>query len=76
MDEFVVNYVDRLKDKKLVSIDSESDLEKSLFTKVSAAATSGAGRVSTTEEKDLETFIKDVLGEKVSKHSISFVYYP
>mmetsp|Transcript_17289 Transcript_17289/g.52344 ORF Transcript_17289/g.52344 Transcript_17289/m.52344 type:complete len:390 (+) Transcript_17289:241-1410(+) len=71
IDEFVVNSIEGFKDRKFVSVDSaDKDFELDLDPP-QEQDNKGQRELTTTEQKDLEKFIKSVLREKVQEVKFS-----
>eukprot|EP00933_Yihiella_yeosuensis_P017698 TRINITY_DN14735_c3_g1_i1.p1 TRINITY_DN14735_c3_g1~~TRINITY_DN14735_c3_g1_i1.p1 ORF type:complete len:737 (+),score=193.47 TRINITY_DN14735_c3_g1_i1:106-2316(+) len=72
IDEFVINAIERFKDKQFVSVDSaQKDFELDLDEPEDASDDKDKKPLTEPEQKELETFIKDVLKEKVAEVKFS-----
>jgi len=71
IDEYVVNSIEAFKDKKFISVDSQDkDFELDL-DEPEGSDTKEERELNETEQKELETFIKSVLKERVSEVKFS-----
>ncbi|EER05054.1 heat-shock protein, putative [Perkinsus marinus ATCC 50983] len=64
IDAFVVSYIENFKGKRLVSVDSEEEIEKDIFKSDDDEAEKKEMPEASREE--LESFVKEVLGERVN----------
>jgi len=72
IDEFVVNSIEGFKDKKFVSVDSgEKDFEWDLDQPAEEENTNKDNELTSTEQKDMEKFIKSVLKERIQEVKFS-----
>merc|ERR1712190_223867 len=72
IDEYVINAIEGYKDKKFVSVDSaDKDFELDLDPPEEDADKKDTRKLSDSEQKELEQFIKSVLKEKVQEVKFS-----
>ncbi|KAF4673018.1 TNF receptor-associated protein 1, mitochondrial [Perkinsus chesapeaki] len=65
IDAFVVSYIENFKGKRLVSVDSEEEIEKTLL-KSDEESEEGKKDMPEARRDELESFVKEVLGERVN----------
>ncbi|KAF4744755.1 TNF receptor-associated protein 1, mitochondrial [Perkinsus olseni] len=64
IDAFVVSYIENFKGKRLVSVDSEEEIEKEILK--SDDGDDAKKEMPEASRDDLESFVKEVLGERVN----------